>query len=59
MSDKRVLVFPKGTVVKFDGIPCELLQDTPYESATIRSRSVPRQKPERPKGRWRPVWWLW
>lgn len=35
----RVLVFPKGTIVKYGGIPCELLQDTPYESATIRSQS--------------------
>jgi len=29
---KVVLVFPKGTIVKFGGIPCLLLQDTPYES---------------------------
>lgn len=33
---ETVLVFPKGTVVKFDGIPCLLLQDTPYESEHFR-----------------------
>lgn len=40
-SDKSntVLVFPKGTIVKFAGIPCELLRDTPYESAHFRSCS--------------------
>ena len=32
---KNVLCFPKGTVVKYDGIPCELLKDTPYYSETL------------------------
>ncbi len=31
-----VTVFPAGTVVHYKGIPCELLSDTPYYSATIR-----------------------
>ena len=35
----RILVFPKGTIVKFDGLPCKLLQDTNYECKTIRVRS--------------------
>ena len=39
MIKERVLVFPKGTVVKFDGIPCELLQETPYESAYFRAKA--------------------
>ncbi len=34
---KSILVFPKGTVVKYDGIPCELLDDTPYESGHYRA----------------------
>ncbi len=29
-------LFPKGTVVKFRGVPCELLQDTPYYSETFK-----------------------
>ena len=29
---KPLLIFPKGTVVKMGGIPCELLQDTPFYS---------------------------
>jgi hypothetical protein len=29
-------MFPKGTIVKFNGIPCELLQDTPYYSETFK-----------------------
>lgn len=36
---KIVTVFPKGTVVKYKGIPCELLQDTPYYSETFRPKS--------------------
>ena len=32
---KIITVFPKGTVVKFEGVPCALLQDTPYYSATF------------------------
>jgi len=31
-------MFPKGTVVKFNSIPCELLQDTPYYSETFKGR---------------------
>lgn len=27
------LVFPAGTVVNFGGIPCRLLNDSPFESA--------------------------
>lgn len=38
-DSNRVLVFPKGAIVKFDGLPCELLQDTAYECETIRARS--------------------
>ena len=36
-------MFPKGTIVHYGGIPCELLNDTPYESETFRvaSRKVP------------------
>ena len=29
--------FPRGTVVHYNGIPCELLDDTPYYSATIEA----------------------
>lgn len=29
-----ITVFPKGTVVSYNGVPCELLCDTPYYSAT-------------------------
>jgi hypothetical protein len=36
VSDK-ITYFPKGTVVKFNGIPCELLSDVPYYSATFGS----------------------
>jgi hypothetical protein len=36
MSEK-ITYFPKGTVVKFNGIPCELLCDVPYYSATFGS----------------------
>ena len=28
-------IFPKGTIVKFDGIPCKLLRDTPFYSETF------------------------
>ncbi len=31
-----VTAFPAGTIVKYNGIPCELLEDTPYYSATYR-----------------------
>lgn len=37
-TNKVVTVFPKGTVVKYDGLPCELLQDTPYYCETINAR---------------------
>ena len=30
--------FPKGTIVKYNGIPCELLQDTPYYSETFKGK---------------------
>ena len=30
--------FPKGTIVHYKGIPCELLQDTPYYSETFKGR---------------------
>ena len=37
MKKSRVItVFPKGTIVKYDGIPCELLEDTTYYSATFQ-----------------------
>lgn len=39
-TKERVMVFPKGSIVKFDGIPCELLQDTPYESAHFRAKTA-------------------
>lgn len=32
-----ITVFPKGTVVSYNGVPCELLCDTPYYSATYSS----------------------
>lgn len=32
----RVLVFPAGTIVKFNGVPCLLLRDSPYESETFK-----------------------
>lgn len=35
---RTVTVFPMGTIVKFDGIPCELLRDTPFYSATFQPR---------------------
>ncbi|KKL28436.1 hypothetical protein LCGC14_2375170 [marine sediment metagenome] len=31
-------MFPKGTIVKFNGVPCELLQDTPYFSGTFKGK---------------------
>lgn len=34
----QITVFPKGTIVKFNGIPCQLLQDTPYYSRTFQGR---------------------
>lgn len=37
-NSERILVFPKVTIVKFDGLPCLLLVDTPYECETIRVR---------------------
>lgn len=33
-----ITVFPKGTIVTYNGIPCELLCDTPYYSETFRGR---------------------
>ena len=36
VESKVVTVFPKGTVVKYNGIPCELLRDTPYYSETFK-----------------------
>ena len=37
--DRVVTVFPKGTVIKYDGLPCELLQDTPYYTETIQRQA--------------------
>jgi len=34
-----VTVFPRGTVVKYRGLPCELLQDTPYHTETIQRQA--------------------
>ena len=34
----RRTAFPEGTIVKYDGIPCRLLQDTPYYCATFSQR---------------------
>ena len=34
-----ITVFPKGTIVKYGGVPCELLCDTPYYSATFQPKS--------------------
>ena len=31
-DSRALLIFQKGTVVKMGGIPCELLQDTPFYS---------------------------
>lgn len=39
-----VTVFPKGTIVKFDGIPCELLTDVPYYSATFQKVAEKKEK---------------
>jgi hypothetical protein len=39
-KEEIILIFPKGTVVKFDGIPCELLHDTAYESNFFRQRMM-------------------
>lgn len=33
----RLTYFPKGTVIHYQGIPCELLSDVPYYSETIGS----------------------
>jgi len=38
-------MFPKGTIVKFNGIPCELLQDTPYYSETFKGRQKKASQP--------------
>lgn len=35
-----ITVFPKGTIVKYGGVPCELLQDTPYYSETIQPKEA-------------------
>ena len=51
MAKKVVTVFPKGTVVKFNNIPCELLQDTPYYSETFQQLA---KKVNR-----KPFSWLW
>ena len=42
LSDGVILptAFPRGTVVHYNGIPCELLDDTPYYSATIESKKI-------------------
>lgn len=40
-----VTVFPKGTVVKYGDIPCELLADAPYYSATFQRVADERQRP--------------
>jgi hypothetical protein len=31
----ETVILPKGTVVKLNGFPCELMQDTEVSSATI------------------------
>ena len=30
--------FPKGTIIHYRGVPCELLQETPYYSETFRGK---------------------
>lgn len=37
-SSKVVAIFPKGTIVKYNEIPCKLLQDTPYYSETFQPK---------------------
>lgn len=37
MKMVKITYFKKGTIVKCDGIPCELLSDVPYYSATFGS----------------------
>lgn len=34
-NSMKITVFPKGTIVKYNGIPCELLQDVAYYSETF------------------------
>jgi hypothetical protein len=34
---KLPTAFPRGTIVHYNGIPCELLTDTPYYSETIEA----------------------
>jgi hypothetical protein len=39
MSESKTTAFPKGTIVKYGGVPCELLQDTPYYSKTFSAET--------------------
>ena len=48
--DKKT-AFPKGTIVKYNGIPCKLLQDTPYYSETYKSTQPETQSGEAVVGR--------
>jgi len=40
-SGETPTAFPKGTIIHYEGIPCELLQDTPYYSETIKGKLKP------------------
>jgi len=39
-----ITVFPKGTIVKFAGIPCELLEEVSYQSATALTAEINRKQ---------------
>lgn len=43
-KSRVVTIFPKGTIVKFDGTPCELLSDVPYYSATFQKVADAKRK---------------
>ena len=43
-AKKTVTVFPKGTIVKYYGVPCELLEDCMFYSANFTPLS-PQDQP--------------
>ena len=49
--------FPEGTIVKYNGVPCELLQDTPYYSETFKGKKDKVERKKKTISNWRRIFY--